>query len=331
MAELRLARQQYDDAMDSSEHSSTMLERLRTDKPAASVLRELSAAYDIRARAIDAAGHSDLALVWRDKDLAIVKQLAGSDPDNIEWRHDLALSLEARGGLLDKLRQPDAALDAYGQAIAILEALPAQSRIPPDWLRDTARTIGERGALLKLRGRTAEAVEDFRRKLALLERLAASALDTVTDNDLENAYRQAREALLEADRTAEALETAEQQLFAISVAANRDTRDFTRLAQVLSSVCWTAILARDTPRAELAGREAVALDRKNDGARLNYAHALMFSGNLAAARKIYLDGPGAGEARAAKWRESIRKDFKVLAANNLRHPLMDEIERDIPP
>jgi tetratricopeptide (TPR) repeat protein len=329
MAGLQFERQQYDAAVGTSALSISMLEELRTKRPLNAVLRELSVAYDIQAKAADAAGNPGLALARREKDFAIIKQLADGEPDNIEWQHDLALSLDTRARVLEKLEQNEAALEAYAEAIAIGEALKAQSRIPAEWLRDTAGTLGHRGVLLKRLGRTAEAVEAFRRMLAILEQLASSYPGTVSPRDLENAYRRAREALLETNRWAEALETAEQQLFAISLAADRETRDLNRLAQVLSSVCWTALLARNTQRAEWAGRSAFALAPGLQGVRLNYAHALMYSGNLEHAKKSYLDGLSVGEEEAGKWRKSIRSDFAYLSARNLQHPLMAAIELEI--
>ena len=329
MAGLQFERQQYGAAMVTSGLSISMLEEMRTKKPPNSVLRELSVAYDIQAKAADATRNPGLALAWREKDLAIIKQLANSEPDNIEWQHDLALSLDTRARVLEKLEQHEAALKAYEEAIAVGEALKAQSRIPPEWLRDTARALEHRGVLLKRLGRTTPAVGAFRRMLAILEQLASSYPGTVSPRDLENAYRRAREALLETNRWAEALETAEQQLFAISLAADRETRDLNRLAQVLSSVCWTALLARKTQRAELAGRSAFALAPGLQGVRLNYAHALMYSGNVEHAKKIYLDGLSVGEEEAVKWRKSIRADFAYLSARNLQHPLMTAIELEI--
>jgi tetratricopeptide (TPR) repeat protein len=331
IAGLQVARGQYGAATETSRLSISMLEQLRTERPDHRVLGDLSAAYDIRAKALDAAGNPGPALAWRDKDLAIIKQLADRDPDNIEWQHDLALSLDARGPVLERLGRNEAALEAYAQAIAVGDALRRRSRIPPDWLRDTAGILEQRGVLLNRLGRTADAVSDFRRSPAILEQIAYSFPATVSPSVLEAAYRRARTALLEANRWSEALETAEQQLFAISLAADRETRDFTRLAQVLSSVCWTALLARNTERAELAGWQAFALAPGLQITRLNYAHALMYSGNLEQAKKMYLDGLSAGGEEAVKWRKTIHADFAYLSARNLGHPLMAEIERDIGP
>ena len=259
MAGLQLTRAQYAAAVDTSGVSIAMLEALRTKDGNDRVLRDLSAAYDIQAKAVSAAGNASQALALREKEFAITRQLADRDPDNIEWQHDLTLGFDTRGQVLEALKQDDAADTAYKQAIAVGEALKARPRVPPEWLRDTAAALGHRGALLRRRGDTSEAVDVFRSELAILERLSSSYPGVVSPTDREEAYRQARETLLKANLWADALETAEQQLFAISLAADRETPDVNRLAQVLSSVCWTAILARDTSRATEAGQQALAL------------------------------------------------------------------------
>jgi tetratricopeptide (TPR) repeat protein len=347
MAGLKLARRQFDAAVEAGSPGIAMLEQLRTEKADDPVLRELSAAYDIRAKAVAAAGNPSLALTWRDKEFAVVNQLAAGAPDNIEWQHDLALSLDERGRVLEQLRKTeaakktpdeavlkgydDAALKAYDQAIAIGEALMTRNRIPADWPRDTARAHFHRGDLLKRMGQPTEALKAARHMAEILEKLASSSLDIVSGVSLENAYRLAREVLLASNRPDEALDTADQQLFAISLTDDRDPPDFQRLAQVLSSFCWTALFAQDVPRAKRAAQQAMALDPKFAGAQLNYAHALMFSGDLEEAKKAYLAGLAAGGGAAAKWRQDVRNDFKSLKARGLQHPLMAEIERAIGP
>ena len=330
MANLQLVQSRHDEASESSKVSISMLEQLGAEEPDNRELRSnLSVAYDLRANILDATGHAELALTWREKDFAITKALVDSDPSNIVWQHDLATNLDRRGQALEKLGRDDAALEAYTGAIAIGETLKAQSRVPPEWLRDTARTLELRGTLLTRLGRPAEGVFAFRRGLAVLEQLASSSPNIISHRNLEDAYRRAREALLKSNHPIEALETAEQQLFAISLAADQQPDSLDRLARVLSSLCWTALLAQNTRRAELAGRQAVALAPGLLSAKLNYAHALMYSEELAGAKKIYLDGLSAGGEAAVRWRKMIRSDFADLSTRNLWHPFMAEIEREI--
>lgn len=330
LADLLCTRKKYHEADDTSGRSISMLEPLRTEKVDPPLLRQLSAAYHTQAQALVGAGNPSLALSWRDKDLAMIKGLAARQPDESEWQHDLVLSLDARGQTLQALKQHESALREYEEAIAAGEALKARSHIPPDWPRDTARAVGHRVRLLLSLGRATEALKDARRMVDILQQLASSSLDIVGDKDMADAYRLMRTALLASNRPADALDTAEQQLLAMSLAAERETRDLDSLATVLSSVSWTALLAGDIQRANLAAQQAIALKPAFPGARLNYAHALMYAGNLADARKRYLDGLNTSdESAAADWRKHIHDDFTSLSQRNLRHPLMTEIEREI--
>jgi tetratricopeptide (TPR) repeat protein len=328
LADLEFRQKKYDDAAKISSLSISMLEPLRTENAGDPLLRELSAAYDIQAKAAFGAGNPNLALALREKEFAIVEQLAARDPNNMEWQHDLALSLDERGQVLEKLQKSEAALRAYTDAISIGETLIARSSIPIDWPRDTARTLFHRSVLLGRLGQPAEALNAARRMTTILEKLASSSLEIVSDANLETAYRLARGALLASNRPTEAMDTAEQQLFAISLVSDREGIDFSRVAQVLNSLCWTALFAGDIQRAEVAGRQASVLD---PGLQLNYAHALMYAGKLEQAKKIYLGGLSVGGEKAIKWRKDIADDFAALSARNLQHPLMAEIKRAMGP
>ena len=223
------------------------------------------------------------------------------------------------------------ALEAYDKAIVAGDALAAGKRMRLEWLRDTAAALEYRGLLLNHLGRSTEAILAFRRSLAIRERLASSSMDVKWQRELESAYRKTRETLLTSNHPAEALKTAEQQLFATSLATDSEPGRNERVARALGSLGWTSILARDVPRAVWAGEQAVALAPDLRFAKLNYAHALMYSGDAGAARQIYLEGLSGDGQAAGEWRQMIRKDFKDLSERQLEIPLMAEIDREIGP
>ena len=342
MANLFLAQAKHDAVIDFSNKAIAALQQPGTQQAGDRALRrELSTAYQLMADALKAAGKPTDALVWIEKDLAIAQSLAASDPTNAVWQHDLATTQAKRGLLQDDLGRPDAALESLAQAITLGQALAAQGRQRPEWQRDVAATLELRGTLLARTGHAKDAVLAFRRGLAMREQVAATSPGAVWQRELEDAYRRAGAVLLKIDLPIEAMETAEQQLFATSLAL--DSQDHstgqdvksgqhvknTRVARALGELCWTALFARNVPRALWAGEQALALDPSLRFARLNHAHALMYSGDALRARQIYLGGLQGDAALAARWRQSIRADFAELATRKLWHPLMGDIDREI--
>ena len=293
--------------------------------------RDLSIAYDIQADALNAAGEREEALKWFNKDLEISKALADSAPDNSLWRHDLAVTYAKLGRLLESLGQNELALDAYDKAIVREMRWRSRRACASNGFAIPPRRHEYRGLLLNRLGRSTEAILAFRRSLAIRERLASSSVDVQWQRELESAYRKTREALLTSNHSAEALETAEQQLFATSLATDTEPGKNERVARALISLGWTSILARDIPRAVWAGEQAVALAPDLPNAKLNYAHALMYSGDAAAAREVYLGGLTGDSETSGQWRQMIRKDFKDLSERQLQNPLMAEVDREIGP
>jgi tetratricopeptide (TPR) repeat protein len=330
MANLFFEQLKLDAAIEASRKAIVILDQLRATRatdPAAR--RELSTAYQLTADALRAAKKPTEALAWLEKDFAITKALAESDATNAIWQHDLATTYAKLGQLQKDLGRTDAALATIAKAVDVGEALNAHGRRRPEWLRDTAAALESRGTILTQIGRAKEAVPTFLRGLALREQVAASSMDVSWQRELEDAYRRTRNVLLKNNYPIEALETAEQQVFAISLAPDDTPGKNERVARALAQLCWTALFARSIPRAEWAGEYALALDPALDMAKLNYAHALMYAGKAADARRLYMSGLNASVEAAAKWRKSIRSDFSDLADRKLQHPMMAEIDREI--
>jgi tetratricopeptide (TPR) repeat protein len=332
IANLQLAQSDYKGALETNRMSISLLELLNVERPNDRTLqRELTIAYEIQADALKATGNPDAALTWLEKDLGITKILDDSSPNNSLSQHDLATTYTKLGQLLEVLGQDEAALDAYDKGVAVGDSLLAQSHRRLEWLRDMAATLELRGVLLTRLGRSKDAILALRRGLAIREQLASSSLDVNWQRELESAYRRTREVLLKSNHPVEALETAEQQLFATSLATDSEPGKNERVARALGSLSWIAIFAHDIPRALWAGEQAVALAPNLLFAKLNYAHALMYSGDTTAAKQLYLEGLTGGGPAAAEWRRMIRKDFSDLSAHQLQNPFMIEVDREIGP
>ncbi len=330
LAGLKLARAQRNDAAALTQSSIALLEPLAASSgPPSARQRDLAVAYTLMADIQRANGNFADALRWLEKDLALVSRLAETAPGNLLWQHDLETSLDRFGLVLTDLNRLDDAHAAYAKAIAVGEGLAKLERKRPQWQRDLAATLVRDGDLLIKLKRADQAVLPYRRALAIREQLAATQEDPYWQRELEDAYRHTRSTLLANGRVAEAFETAEQQLLATSFAADSDADKPERVARALGSLGWTSLFAQNIPRALWAGQTAVELRPDLGFAKLNYAHALMYSGDTAAATKLYLDGALGTDKDSAQWRKSIRDDFAELKAANLSNPLMAPIEQAI--
>jgi hypothetical protein len=98
---------------------------------------------------------------------------------------------------------------------------------------------------------------------------------------------------------------------------------------VLGGLSWTALFARDFPRAKSAAAQAMALAGQAPSIRLNYAHALLFANDVDGAKEIYLEGLANGGDADSKWRAMVIADFKDLSAANLHHEAMDIVLRQL--
>jgi hypothetical protein len=131
--------------------------------------------------------------------------------------------------------------------------------------------------------------------------------------------------MLGVGRPDEAHETAEQYLLAVSLAADSDGARAERTGRALGTLCWSALNAKIFPRAIWACTHGVNLAPRLSWIKLNYAHALMLSGDREVARDIYMSGLTLGLKEADEWRSSILKDFDALRKRGFEDGLMAEV------
>ena len=215
------------------------------------------------------------------------------------------------------------ALDAYDKGTALIEAATVANDAEPSWHRDAAAMLESRGKLLQKTGQQERALRSFRRALSLREGIAA--LEPDWQAEVEDAYWRITGFMRSVGRDDEAFEISEQYLLATSFAADVDTGKAQRIGRALGTLSWSALLAKNFPRAEWAGRHAVELAPKLDWVKFNYAHALMLSGHIDKAKDIYF-ATGALSPEAAKnWKAGILKDFEEMKKRRIVDSLMAEI------
>jgi tetratricopeptide (TPR) repeat protein len=120
-----------------------------------------------------ASGDAAAALAEQRAALASRKQLVARDPDNVEWRRELAASHDHVGDALALLGRRAEALAEYRRALAVREALAARAPEDGDIRQDLAVSHSNLGNLLKWRGAAAESLAAYRQALAIMLELAA--------------------------------------------------------------------------------------------------------------------------------------------------------------
>jgi tetratricopeptide (TPR) repeat protein len=326
LADALLAQSDLHGAFEAYQTALSIIEPIAALAGAESAMqRELSVVYQRMADLRLAERRYEDALVWLDKDFAMSNAIALGPPVSPILQRDLASTHDRRARTLELMGRGAEAIDEYGKGISILEAVIANADALPSWQRDAAAMLESMGKLLAKTDRPGLAVKALRRALAIRESLAASQEEASWQYELEAAYRRASETILAMGQTGEALETAEQYLLAVSLATDADEARAERIGRALGTLSWSAVNARSYQRALWAGRHAVELAPNLSWISLNYAHALMLSGDREAAKAIYLAVHKPVPQEIEAWKASLEKDFKTLRSRGIEDPLMDDI------
>ncbi|MDU1694857.1 MAG: hypothetical protein E6848_35355, partial [Bradyrhizobium sp.] len=326
LGDVQLTSRRADTALPLYREALSHLEALADSQPARGERRQLvSATYQRIADALLQLGNPGEALGWADKDLQTYGDLAGIEQTAPDRQRDVASSLDRRAQALDLLGRHDEALAVFQRGVALLDRAMAAAGAEPSWQRDAAAMREMMGKLLGRMGESDRAIDQFWQALQLRERLATSQEDPGWLSELTEAYRRSSELMLHIDRVAEAREMAEQYLLAASINADATRDKLSRMRRALGTVCWTAVNDGQFGRALWVGQRAVELSPQRDWVSLNYAHALMLSGQPDAARTIYRE-LDAAPGDAGGLRRQMRDDFAVLRRRGHGHPLMAEIE-----
>jgi tetratricopeptide (TPR) repeat protein len=290
--------------------------------PPSGAQRELALALrrlgDLETRGLNA----EAALALYEESVSLLERLpaaAGGDGSRLG---DLGLTYDHRADALAKLGRDAEALESYGKGVALFEKAASADAAEPSWPRNAATTLQKLGDLQGKMGEPQAALQSFRRALAFREGLAA--LDPEWQKELETVYRHVSEFMRPmVGREAEALETAQQYLLAASFAA--DISQVERVGRALGTLSWSALLAGNPQLAAWSGRHAVHLAPGLDWVKLNYAHALMLSGQREQAKEIYLAAGALSAEAAQKWKGAILADFEEMKKRRLDDSLMAEI------
>jgi tetratricopeptide (TPR) repeat protein len=101
----------------------------------------------------------------------------------------------------------------------------------------------------------------------------------------------------------------------------------------LVSLSWYGLFSRRFEEAEKAARQSLGKWPDNKPALGNLAHALMFQGRKEEALRIYLQysGDQMPEAGDRLWDDVVIEDFRTFEKAGVRHPFMEDVERQLRP
>jgi tetratricopeptide (TPR) repeat protein/tRNA A-37 threonylcarbamoyl transferase component Bud32 len=150
-----------------------IVEGLVADAPSAMHRRDLAVVHTKAGASQLAAGDGHAALAEYRANLAIARELAAADPDNLMWQRDLAVGYAQVGDAHRALGELDAALTGYEASLAIREALAARDPANAGAQRDLAAGLDRVGNVARDRGDLDDALARYRRALAIRRDLVA--------------------------------------------------------------------------------------------------------------------------------------------------------------
>ena len=106
--------------------------------------------------------------------LAIIEAISASNPADVMWRRDVAVSYNKVGNVQLAKGDLAAALKSYRDGHAIVEALSAADPSNAGWLRDLSVSYEHVGNVQQVQGDLPAALKSYRDSLAIMEDLSAS-------------------------------------------------------------------------------------------------------------------------------------------------------------
>ncbi|APE42294.1 hypothetical protein BOO69_01845 [Sulfitobacter alexandrii] len=266
----------------------------------------------------------------------VAQRLALIDPSNVRARYTLARSDMRMADLAQLTENPDAAETHLQSAADRLETLAKEQPEASAYATDLGTVFARLGALLQQRddaetaaGYFAQAL-DWRRKAAELQPNDPGVQRAVTLGLMDSA------ALLEARRDYDAALEGYREMFDHARALvdrfpqEPPLADDLRVAGDLFAkqaaiVSFGDVIFGRLDKAEELTRAALAAAPDNHRVAAHLAYALMFGGQDAEAREIFL-AHRESEIDGEPWETVVRQDFETFRKVGLDHPLMADVE-----
>lgn len=315
MGDVAVARDEVERAMTVYDEALAIRADVEPDGRGVAILREK------RGDAFAERGDRDRARAEYQASLALTEALSQKAPSDTRLKRDLSVILQKLGDLVAEIDGPAEAMAHFEADLAIARALRRLDPEREDWTLDLIVSLDRMGVVRFLVGDAGES-------LALLAE-ADGLATTLAEQDPGRI-----DLAAVATRAAQKLSLIAFEVGDHAGAADAAARNADRLAAVssddvggglyadaMNNVAWYSLFTGEATGALAAAQEATSLDPGNDGYRLNLAHALMFSGEIADARRIY------ASREDENWRQLVEADFAAFEAAGLTHPGVDAVLR----
>ncbi len=259
----------------------------------------------------------------------IASSLNTLDPDNTAWRRDLAISYGTIGDLFDAAGDSAGALAAYRKFAELAEQVAAQNPDNAEWQRDVAISQEKLGDLHAAGGDLAAAQAAYQRLAAISARLAALDPSAVqSQRDLAASRSRLAAVSARQGKLTEAADRQRQAAETLNALVNKPGTEASRrdAGHAWAKLAWYYLLQRQPEKALAAARSGANLAPAEPRIVLNLAHALLLSGRVSEAEKIYRENGKAILEGGRSWDRAVAEDFKTLIVRGIVHPEMTRIE-----
>jgi tetratricopeptide (TPR) repeat protein len=190
-------------------------------------------------------GEFKAALDDFNKTLGILQDLENSDPQNLQWQHDVSIVLEKLGDTFEKSNLPDKAQESFSHSLEIRKHLVNGNADDSGLEQDLSSGFDRLGNISKDQNHQNEALECYRESLNIREKFAKRYPEDATwQTYLAFSYEHIGDSLYEQKQLSEALQEFRKAFTIRKKLADALQKDSERQARV-AHLCWRIAQALD--------------------------------------------------------------------------------------
>ena len=256
-------------------------------------------------------------------------QLTNEAPDQLNWQRELGHSYGALGDLFLTQGDRPAANAAYQRYQEIAQQVVRREPDNAEWQRDLAISFEKAGDLRAVQGDIGGARAAYQKFSEIASRLSAQDPANLQWQRDVAAGRERVAALLAAqNKLGEAVVLQQRGADLLAVIAGKLVLPATRseAAEAYGRLSRYLLLHRQPKEAVDAAQRGLAIDGNQPRLRLHLAHALLYSGRVAEAEKVYRQNRHAALPGEKRFDEEALSELRDLIVKGLVPPEMAPVE-----